>query len=78
MTKHKADCKMSFGRKDESCPRCQELLNGAPTRDGWQKSYYAHKAQQEQLQTLAHAAHFAPNGPHASGKCGPVCTFGDW
>jgi hypothetical protein len=28
-TKHKEDCKMVFGRKDKTCPRCQELLNGA-------------------------------------------------
>lgn len=34
-TQHKADCRMAFGRKDPSCPRCQELLNGASPRLGW-------------------------------------------
>jgi uncharacterized membrane protein len=27
--RHKPDCRMVFGRKDPSCPRCQELLAGA-------------------------------------------------
>ena len=26
---------MAFGRKDKTCPRCQELLNGAQPRLGW-------------------------------------------
>jgi hypothetical protein len=25
-----------------------------------------------------HNDHFRPGGPHSSGACGPVCTFGDW
>ena len=29
-TQHKVDCRMIFGRKDPDCPRCQELMNGAP------------------------------------------------
>lgn len=28
-TRHSNDCAMVFGRKDPSCPRCQELLAGA-------------------------------------------------
>lgn len=31
-TAHKSDCQMAFGRKDASCPRCQELLAGAAPR----------------------------------------------
>lgn len=31
-TKHSKTCKMQFGRKDPTCPRCQELLEGAPPR----------------------------------------------
>jgi hypothetical protein len=31
-TKHSATCSMTFGRKDESCPRCQELLAGSKPR----------------------------------------------
>jgi hypothetical protein len=32
ITKHKDDCKMTFGRKDATCPRCAELLAGAAPR----------------------------------------------
>lgn len=38
---------MVFGRKDPTCPRCQELLNGSPAREGWQKAYYSQKAKDE-------------------------------
>jgi hypothetical protein len=38
--KHSQECEMAFGRKDPKCPRCQELLNGAEKRDGWQAKYY--------------------------------------
>lgn len=34
-TKHKDDCNMVFGRKDITCPRCQELLQGAKPRRGY-------------------------------------------
>lgn len=78
MTKHKVDCQMSFGRKDATCPRCQELLAGAKPRDGWQKAHFAKKARDEQQRTASIHAHFAPNGPHARGECGPVCTAFDW
>jgi hypothetical protein len=76
-TKHAADCKMSFGRKDASCPRCQELLAGAPARKGWQTEHFAAKSAREEQQKAAIRAHFAPNGPHAKGECGPVCTAFD-
>jgi len=73
MTKHKPDCKMTFGRKDPSCPRCQELLNGAPPRDGWQKAYF-HKKQTDYEQfRRALAAHNCQKS-----KCGPICTAFDW
>lgn len=32
---HKDDCNKAFSRKDPTCPRCQELLNGASVRRGW-------------------------------------------
>lgn len=76
--KHSFDCKMAFGRKDADCPRCQELIAGAAPRSGWQKDYFSTKARHEQIQRASIAAHFAPYGPHATGKCGPVCTFGDY
>lgn len=48
ITKHKQDCKMAFGRKDTTCPRCIELINGSPKREGWQASYYSMKKQMQQ------------------------------
>jgi len=78
MTKHKTDCKMVFGRKDKSCPRCQELLNGAKPRLGWQTDYFIHQEQVDSSTRRAIKAHFAPGGPHEQGKCGPVCTAFDW
>lgn len=72
MTKHKDGCKMSFGRKDETCPRCQELLNGAEPRSGWQKDYFANKKMQELL-SLAQPEHDCEKS-----NCMAVCTFGDW
>jgi hypothetical protein len=77
-TKHSPGCKMVFGRKDPNCPRCQELIAGAPARDGWQKGYYQLKAHNDAIEKAAIAAHFAPGGPHATGKCGPVCTAFDY
>ncbi len=71
-TKHKADCKMSFGRKDSSCPRCVELLNGsAPRASFW--SNVAFKKQQE----ANHLASIRSHNCQASG-CAVVCTFGDY
>ena len=71
-TKHSADCKMVFGRKDPNCPRCQELLNGAkPIR--WAPS----RAQMDRQRCAEIHAHFQSH-KHLSGGCGPVCTFGEW
>jgi hypothetical protein len=58
-----------FGRLTEGCARCDELRNGAtPIR--WKKSN--DEQRRDEIR-----AHFAPNGRHALGLCGPVCTFGD-
>lgn len=46
--KHSHECKMAFGKKDAQCPRCAEMLAGAPARDGWQRNYYE-KAMREQI-----------------------------
>ncbi len=78
MTKHKPDCNMAFGRKDKSCPRCQELLNGSPPRQGWQDTYFTRKIEESYQRERAIKAHFAPGGPHERGDCGPVCTAFDW
>lgn len=63
----------AFGRLVLGCPRCAELAGGAAPRPGYQ----SHRRRLEASQAAAIRAHFAPNGPHARGACGPVCTFGD-
>jgi len=68
-TKHSAGCKMVFGRKDPSCPRCQELLAGSKPRQ-WAIS-------NDQRRCAEIKEHFASH-KHLSGGCGPVCTFGEW
>jgi hypothetical protein len=64
-TKHAADCKRVFNRYDATCPRCQELAQGAKPREGWNAMYEAmdggygvkHDCQQS--------------------HCGPICTWGE-
>lgn len=73
-TKHKADCKMTFGRKDATCPRCIELINGAPARAGWQQAYFARKARDEAQRSAAIAAHDFK----ACAARNIVCTCFDW
>lgn len=72
-TKHSTDCNMAFGRKDPSCPRCQELLAGAPVRAGWQAPYYSKKKREEAARSLAIRTHDCV----VSG-CGLVCTAFEW
>lgn len=71
--KHSNQCQMSFGRKDHKCPRCVEMLNGAPAKDGWQKGYYSTKKQQEQAKLEAIRTHDCKKA-----NCGPVCTAFEW
>lgn len=57
-----------FGRKEDNCPRCQELRAGAkPVR--WANARF----------TASRNAIEVAN-PHncVTAKCGPVCTHGDW
>jgi len=69
-TKHKNDCKMAFGRKDATCPRCQELLAGAaPIAQPWR----ATKKEAEYARILEIRNHSC-----IESKCGPVCTHGEW
>ncbi len=58
-----------FGRKTPGCPRCDELLAGAPAVV-WSGQ---RKAQMEAEQIRAIRAHNCKTS-----GCGPVCTFGDW
>jgi hypothetical protein len=64
----------NFGRRVDGCPRCAELTAGAPPVR-WSCS---EANRQAEIARRAREAHFAPDGPHARGTCGPVCTFGDW
>lgn len=67
-----------FGRKTPGCPRCDQLLAGAAPVEWAGMRSRTDRARDEQQDRLARRAHFAPDGPHVTGKCGPVCTFGDW
>jgi len=67
--KHSSGCTAAFGRKDMNCHRCVELANGAPSRAGWQQEHFTSKARREEQRRREIAAHFAPGGPHALGKC---------
>jgi hypothetical protein len=60
---------MAFGRKDATCPRCVELLNGAKPIV-WVKSNDYNRTQDIRN-------HYASE-KHRTGGCGVVCTFGDW
>lgn len=67
-TKHKSDCKMAFGRKDASCPRCQELLNGAEAI-----KWAPNRAERDARRSAEIRAHDCKKS-----NCGPVCTAFDW
>lgn len=69
-TAHKPDCQMSFGRKDPTCPRCQELLAGAqPIKWAW-----AEQAKKDRARAAFHVPHRC-----IPGRCSPVCcTHGDY
>ena len=73
-TVHNPDCKRVFKNYDPTCPRCQELASGSKPRAGWSD----HKRHFEAQRLIHIREHFAPNGPHARGECGPVCTAFDW
>jgi len=74
-TKHNATCTMAFGRhsKHDNCPRCQELKNGSAPRSGWQKGYYAIKAQAEKDWSLRLKNHNC-----STSGCGSICVAFDW
>lgn len=68
-TLHKSDCRMSFGRKDNTCPRCLELISGAKPRAGWNDAAIA-RAKQFSRELAAHDC--------VESNCSIVCTFGDY
>lgn len=75
-TKH--DHGPNFGRREPGCARCAELTAGAAprTNPGVEAKRRASEADADRLAEIR--AHFAVGGPHATGTCGPVCTWGDW
>lgn len=79
-TKHSCQPEQrAFGRRAEGCPRCDELKNGAPARDGWQKAYFGRKAEERRQSEL-----MDQNVRNGLCVCGArkghavVCTFGEW
>ncbi|KKL80326.1 hypothetical protein LCGC14_2005880 [marine sediment metagenome] len=72
-TKHKEDCERVFKNYDMTCPRCIELANGSPAREGWQRRYYEDKAREEKRFAHALATHDC-----VKSNCSPVCTAFDW
>lgn len=71
-TRHKTDCAMAFGRKDHSCPRCQELLAGSAPRGGWQGRYYAKRETDAEFTARLKAHDCKKSG------CGSICVHFDW
>lgn len=72
-TKHSDDCGRVFKNYDLNCPRCQELANGSPPRDGWQKGYYSRKAAEEAMYLQDIKTHDCQTS-----NCGIVCTAFEW
>ena len=60
-----------FGKKTPGCPRCDELLSGAKP-----VQWNSRKADDLRRSAEIHA-HFA-SAEHRSGRCGLVCTYGEW
>ncbi len=72
--KHNDSCVMAFGRPSPIgiCARCDELRAGSAPRKGWNTRAMKDAARSKEIH-----AHFASEY-HRSGKCGVVCTFGEW
>lgn len=62
-----------FGRKTPGCPRCDEMLNGAPAVK-WDVSWRKENERREALYSLQHRIEC----PICSGRTGGVCTWGEW
>lgn len=72
----------AFGRKVPGCPRCDELLAGAPARQlSPHRQAMADTAAKRTADEEAHLAdmraHFASE-KHRTGGCGTVCTAFQW
>lgn len=67
-TKHKHNCKRAFSNYDMTCPRCKELSEGLPARDGWNS---------RKDREYANFVNRLENHDCKKSGCGPICTFGD-
>lgn len=72
-TKHSNSCNRVFKNYDNTCPRCIELINGAKSRDGWQKSYYSNKARENSNRLKAIKSHDCKKS-----GCLSICVAFDW
>lgn len=61
-----------FGKKTEGCPRCDELLSGAPVRKWAGFELKEYNARVDKAYRASHAI------KHAKGECGVVCTAMEW
>ena len=71
---HKQDCKRIFSRYDLTCPRCQELQNGASPREGWGDV----ARQQAKSRSLEISAHYANHSNCDYERQGVPCVKFDW
>ncbi len=71
---HKQDCKRIFSRYDLTCPRCQELQNGASPREGWGDRRH----QQDLARSRAIEAHYANHNTCDYERRGVPCVTFDW
>jgi hypothetical protein len=69
-TKHSPTCAMVFGRKDPTCARCVELMNGATPRAGWNDA--RKRADAQRSRAIAQHDFVACAAKHV------VCTCFDW
>ncbi len=63
-----------FGKKTPGCPRCDELIAGAKPVQ-WHTEAEKERNAQRDRETRRH---FQSGGDHELGRCGVVCTFGEW
>ena len=71
----------AFGRKTPGCPRCDELLAGAPARQqAWRETRKCRcgaPAQKGYIAAICRRCEMAAHDCNAS-KCGAVCTAFQW
>lgn len=67
-----------FGRLTTGCPRCDQLAAGDEPRTLAWVERRNQRIRDDEQRSADIRAHFRVGGPHDTGRCGPVCTFGDW